>query len=124
MRPELVENIILLILTALLTGLVGPYILKRIDEQRDVRQRDINERNERERKIFEAEIARQSKIIDSQAVLLNDISQIIWELQYLMLGITYYAIENNQVLYMATVEKYEAESWGLYWTPETRPDVK
>lgn len=113
MVENMVEGTVLLILTALLTGIVAPYILRRIDEQREARQREIDERNERERKIFEAEISRQSKIIDSQALLLEDISQIIWEFQYLMLGITYYATENNQALYMASVQKYEVESWRL-----------
>jgi lipopolysaccharide export LptBFGC system permease protein LptF len=111
--PSLIESIILLALTALLTGFVVPYILKRIDEQRERQRQEVEERKLREQEIFEAELARQSKIIESQAILLENIAQIIWEFQSLACEVTYYFLENHRERYFAAVDKYDIESWKL-----------
>jgi hypothetical protein len=58
------EKIAILLLTALLTGFLVPYVLKRVDEAKSVQQ-----------KIFEADLARQAKIIEAQSKFLDDITE-------------------------------------------------
>lgn len=58
MNSDFIQNVVLLVLTAMLTGLVAPYMLKRIDEQRESKQREIDSRRMREQQLFEADRAR------------------------------------------------------------------
>jgi hypothetical protein len=52
--PNFVEKLMILVLTAILTGFLVPYILTRVDAAKS-----------KEQKLFEAEVARQAKLIDS-----------------------------------------------------------
>lgn len=69
------EKIILLVLTALITGFGIPYVLKRVEQ-----------RKLREQKKFEDDLARQGKIIEAQSKLLGDLSQLLWKWRYLAEG--------------------------------------
>src|SRR5690348_5015161 len=73
------EKYTLLLSTAGLTGLLVPYILKVIDN-----------RKQREQKQYEAELTRQSKIIDAQVQLMERLSDALWEYQLLAITVTYY----------------------------------
>jgi hypothetical protein len=89
------ENILTLATTATLTGFLIPYIFKRIDQ-----------RKLREQKEFEAEIALQAKIIESQVHLLEDMAQYLWEYQLAAIEVSYYDPTGQQKLYASAVEKY------------------
>ncbi len=100
MISDFTEKISLLLLTTTLSGLLIPYLLKKRDE-----------RKLREQKLFEAELARQGKIIDAQAKLLEDLAQLLWGMQLLALELPYYVLENSQDRYHAAATKYDIESW-------------
>ena len=78
-RNPFVQNIVLLLLTALLTGLLVPYLLKVVDDRKSTRQKER-----------EAALARQAKIIDAQSQLLDDLTQQLWRWRYLCIRLTYY----------------------------------
>ena len=54
LSQDFLEKVVILLLTAFLTGLLIPYVLKRVDEAKS-----------KEQKILEATLARQAKIIDA-----------------------------------------------------------
>lgn len=100
MSPEFRENVLLLLISAVLTGIVIPIVLKIRDD-----------RKFREQKIFEAELARQVKVIDAQAAFLETFSSLLCEYQFLALSVAYYFLENNWERYVAASDTYDAKSW-------------
>jgi len=97
-----IEKIILLILTALITGFGIPYVLKRVEE-----------RKLREQKKSEAELARQGKIIEAQDKLLDDLSSILWKWRYLAKKVVYYGAEENTERYEIARKQYDEEVWDI-----------
>lgn len=95
------EKVILLVLTAMVTGLGVPYILRRIEERRH-----------REQKRFEAELARQNNIITAQAKLLEDLSRIVWRWRYLAKQVCYYA-GDNAARYETAKQQYDEGVWDI-----------
>ena len=67
-RNPFVQNVVLLLLTALLTGLLVPYVLNIADDRKSPRQKER-----------EAALARQAKIIDAQSAFLDDPSRQLGE---------------------------------------------
>jgi len=102
MSPEFRENVMLLLISAVLTGIVIPIVLKIRDD-----------RKFREQKIFEAELARQGKVIDAQAAFLETFSGLLCEYQFLALSVAYYFLENNRERYVAASVEYDAKSWDF-----------
>lgn len=100
--PAFFEKIILLILTALITGFGIPYVLKRIEE-----------RKLREQKKFEADLARQGKIIDAQAKLLDDLSQLLWKWRYLAKKVVYYGAQENTERFELARKQYDEAVWDI-----------
>lgn len=98
-----VQNLLLLLATAALTGLLVPLIKGRIDD-----------RKYREQKIFESELARQSKVIEAQAKFLDDLSGLLWGFLLLSLEVTYYAERGDWEKFRAATEKYDAEGWEYF----------
>jgi len=101
--PEFLENIILLALTAIVTSFLIPYILKRIEE-----------RKLKEQTRFEAELARQSKVIDSQVQLLETLAQLLWEYQLFAIEVSYFDPVDQRELYATAVKKYQETAGGLF----------
>jgi RNAse (barnase) inhibitor barstar len=97
-----VEKIILLLLAALVSGFGIPYVLK-IIEQRKLR----------EQKKFEADLARQAKIIESQSKLLDDLSQLLWKWRYLAKKVVYYGAQENTERYNVARKQYEEYIWDI-----------
>jgi RNAse (barnase) inhibitor barstar len=75
----------LLAATALLTGFLVPVIKSQLDD-----------RKLRQQKVFESELARQSKVIESQAKLLDDLSDLLWGFLLLSLAVTFYATHESK----------------------------
>lgn len=98
------EKIILLLLTAAITGFGIPYILKRIEE-----------RKLREQKKFEADLSRQEKIIDAQSKLLDDLSQLLWKWRYLAKKVVYYGAlgKTERERYDLARKQYDESSWDI-----------
>jgi len=99
---DFIENVAILLLTAGLTGVIVPLIFRLIDERRN-----------REQKIFEAELLRQSQIIDAQVKLLEDLSSLLWEYQLLLIAVPYYRQFPERDLYPAALKAYEENAGKL-----------
>ena len=102
LNQDFVEKIILLVLTALITGFGIPYVLKRVEE-----------RKLREQKKFEAGLVRQGKIIDAQAKLLDDLSQLLLKWRYLAKKVVYYGAQQNTEHYSLAKKQYEENVWDI-----------
>jgi RNAse (barnase) inhibitor barstar len=96
------ERVFFLLLTALLTGLGIPYILKRVEE-----------RKLREQKKFEADLSRQGKIIEAQSQLLDELSQVLWKWRYLAKKVVYYGAQENAERYNIARKQYEESIWDI-----------
>jgi hypothetical protein len=103
LNNEFVQQLILLGLTAALTGLLVPYILKSIDDRRARAQRERD-----------AQVARQSKIIEAQSKFLDDISDYLWKWRYLSTKLAYYGWKNMKEKYAQSQQAYDDESWDLF----------
>jgi hypothetical protein len=66
------ENLILLLIAISLTGFLIPLLLKRIDAHREDSQTRM-----------QAELARQDKVIDAQAAVLDTLAGLLWDYQRL-----------------------------------------
>ena len=77
--PPLVQGLILLAATALVSGLLAPYIVNRIQVA-----------NQQRLKTYEADLARQSKIIEQQEALIQRLSSLLWEFQLVLIAPIYY----------------------------------
>ena len=58
LTPEFFQNVILLVLTVAFTGLLAPYVLKKVDERKSRELLRLDEVRHREQKLFEAELVR------------------------------------------------------------------
>jgi len=92
LTPEFLQNVILLVLTGAFTGLLAPYILKKVDERKSRELARLDEDRHQRQKQFEADLARQGKIIDSQALLLDTLSNLVWKFQLNAIDVSYYHI--------------------------------
>ncbi len=108
------EKSILLLVTALLTGLLVPYLLKKIDGRKLRAQKESDERKFREQKVFEAELARQNKIIEAQSKFLDDISQMLWKWRYMCVKVAYYGSDLNQEKYLLARKEFDDNIWSLF----------
>lgn len=96
------EKVLFLLLTALVTGFGIPYVLKTIED-----------RKFREQKKFEADLARQNKIIESQSKLLDDLSQLLWRWRYLAKKVVYYGAQQNKERYKTARQEYDENIWDI-----------
>jgi hypothetical protein len=96
------EKIILLVLTALITGFGIPYVLKRVEESKL-----------REQKKFEADLVRQGKIIEAQSKLLDGLSQLLWKWRYLAKKVVYYGAQGNRERYDLVRKQYDESVWDI-----------
>ena len=99
---EFIQNVIVLLITALLSGFLIPYILKMVDDSKSQR-----------RKITEAELQRQEKIIEAQSKLLDDITRLLWQWRYLSIKLTYYGGQNQGDSYTQARQQYDVNVWDI-----------
>ena len=93
------EKIVLLVAAAGLSGLLVPVITAKIANTRL-----------QEQKLFEAELARQTKVIDAQVQLLEQLAELLWEYQLLAIDVSYYHFAKDQNLYTTASKKYEEKA--------------
>jgi hypothetical protein len=99
---ELIRNIILLCVGAILTGIGVPMVKAVMDWRSAKRQ-----------KILESELARQKEIIDSQIKFLSDFSELVWKMVFEVFKVSYaYAWESKE-LQQKTYTAYGPISWEL-----------
>jgi hypothetical protein len=97
------QALFLLVVTAGLTGLLVPLVKARVDD-----------RKFREQKIFESDLARQGKVIDAQAALLESLSDLLWSFLLLSIGVTYYAMQGDKAKLKAAWATYDTEAWSYF----------
>jgi hypothetical protein len=99
---KFVQNLVLLGITALLTGLVVPYVLRVVDYRKTIQQKQR-----------EAELARQAKLIDAQAKLLDDLTSLLWRWRYISMKVTYYGSSGIEEQYEAAWREYDESIWEV-----------
>src|SRR5262245_14161307 len=99
---DFLEKVVILLVTALLTGLLAPYVLKRVDEAKSVQQ-----------KILDADLARQAKVIEAQSKFLDDITETLWNWRYLSMKVAYYGMGDEGPSYTAARKDYELHIWDV-----------
>ena len=102
MKPtqEFWEKATLLLVTALLTGLLIPFVLKSIDESRAAEQR----RND-------ADLSRQAKLIDAQSKYLEELADTLWRWRYLSMKVVYSREPHQAAEHESAVREYKAGIW-------------
>lgn len=98
---DFIEKSLLLLLTALLTGILVPYINAK-----------INDRKLRNQKLFEAEIISQNKLIESQNDLLIQLEMLAHQFHQLIVSVAWYKVgEPNEERYNTNRNEYEKHYW-------------
>jgi hypothetical protein len=97
--PAFLEKVVLLLITAALTGVLVPAIAGWLSEARF-----------REQKVFEAELQRQRDILSAQSELLKSLSKLSWEFQLMNIDVSFYKLNKNKIAYSRAVEKYQSKA--------------
>jgi hypothetical protein len=93
---DFLGKLVLFALAALVTGFAIPMILKQITARKLETQ-----------KRFEADLARQGKVIEAQVELLESLSQFLWEFQLSAIAVSYYHALTDKALYETALKKYD-----------------
>ena len=103
-RPSssFIDSVILILITAIISGLLIPIIKSNMDQ-----------RKYREQKKFEQELYRQGKRIEAQAKLLEDLNDLLWEFQLLSLEPASFRLQGDQENGEDSSKKYREEALGL-----------
>jgi hypothetical protein len=89
------QSLILLGTTAALSGFLIPFILNRVQIQ-----------NQKRQKQFDADLARQTKVIEEQVALIESLSNTLWEFQLALVAPLYYG--------QWSTSKLQANETGAY----------
>jgi hypothetical protein len=84
----------------LIGGLFGPILQAEIETKGNLAKTNL-----------EADLARQSKLIDAQAKFLDDISRYLWEWRYLSIRVAYYGSHNKSDVYESAWKEYDKDIW-------------
>jgi hypothetical protein len=99
---------------ALLTGLMAPWFLRRVDEQRSIRDRERDARRDEERRLQEAKLARQEKVIDTQWEVLQKVSELLWSWRYASMQVTVVSGQRDKATLDAALDKYSKSLWKIF----------
>lgn len=100
LSPDFFEKLLLLAITALVTGFFVPYVLRGIDESKSIEQKRLD-----------ADISRQTKLIDAQSRFLDETTEALWNWRYLSMKVAYNGAESRDEQYTLAVSGYEAGIW-------------
>jgi hypothetical protein len=100
--PDLTEKLVLLVVTAALSGFTIPFVLKQVENRR---ARELKDRD--------AALVRQGKIIDAQEQTLNELSKLLWDWRYSAMRVTYYGSLGDTARFDAARDSYTDEVWRL-----------
>jgi len=99
---EFLEKAFLLMIGAALTGLLVPVVKARLDES-----------GARRKTLLEAELARQTALIDSQIKLLNQFSDAAWKFLFTVFRVSYTQAWEDEKAQRAAIDEYDPRSWEL-----------
>jgi F0F1-type ATP synthase membrane subunit b/b' len=102
MDRAFLQQIVLLLLAALVSGFGIPLVMKVVEDRKLIKQKQ-----------FEADLARQEKLIAAQSKLLDDLTQILWKWRYLAKSVVYYRSRNDKERYDDAKKQYEEIVWNL-----------
>ena len=100
MWQECVKDTLVVVITAVVSGLTVPYILQRIESRKTVEE-------QRRAEILQ----RQKALIDAQAAFLDRFNDLLWEWRYLSVKLSYYGITPGE-LYESAKKDYAKDIWG------------
>lgn len=100
--PDFLGKLVLLVVGALITGLGLPWVLRTIDSNK-----------QRQQKVFESDLARQTKLIDAQSALLDALTKVVWTWRYLAKEVVYYGAVGDTERYNKARATYEERVWHL-----------
>lgn len=107
---SLAENLVLLAVTAVLTGFLVPFIKGIIDQRKLLEQ-----------KHFEADLARQNKVIESQGALLDRLTDLLWGQILRTVEVQYRAFHGELQAFEEAWKRYDEASWSFFLN--TRAEV-
>ena len=99
---DFAEKVLILLVTAALTGFLVPYVVKRIDENKAIEQKRL-----------EADTSRQAKIIEAQSEFLDETTETLWRWRYLSMKVAFNGLEQREDQYAVSVKEYEAGIWDV-----------
>jgi hypothetical protein len=115
---EFIENVALLIIGAVLTGILVPGLKLILDYINFRKQRLFEHELGRSRILFEGRLQRQKSLTEAQTAFLEAMSQLLWEFHALIAKVSYYGKmreEDNSYAakYEEAVGSYEERLWEL-----------
>lgn len=84
--PAFVGNLIIVLITAALI----PLIFRFIDDRKAARQRTEDGLRQRKQMVFEADLSRQSKVLEAQVLFLEQLAELLWKYQLVGIAVSYY----------------------------------
>jgi hypothetical protein len=107
------QSALLLLLTALLTGLLVPVVKGVVDDRKLKQQKRFDDARLRAQTEFEASLSRQGKILEAQAQLLQDLADVLWAYLSLVIKVSYYGMLGKKEEHQRAFEEYDEQSWNL-----------
>lgn len=85
------------------------------EELRKEKRLRINEVHKlREQKKIDTNLIQKNKVVEEQISLLENLSNSLWELQFLSLAVSYYKVHDDQKRFELAVKDYKEKSWKLF----------
>jgi hypothetical protein len=108
-KETFIENVILLIITAIVADFLVPRVKARLDQDKFERE-----------KRFEDDLARSAKLREDRIKLLDELESQLWEYQFLLLEPSYYVLRNNEAGFKRTFQQYDDKASPLLSTISAR----
>jgi hypothetical protein len=99
-EEKLLLAVIPILVTAVLAGLIVPLVLRIVEARKAVSM-----------KRFEAELARQAKVIEAQAALLDNITEAMWTWRYQLMRVTYAGAQQSDEALNVAWRAYDEKMW-------------
>jgi len=94
------DSLILLAATAIVSGFLVPFVLKRIDSQREAQAKDRDLKR-----------VRRDRLIDAQVAFLDRLTETLWSWRYLVMRITYYGGIADEQGFEKARQAYNEKFW-------------
>lgn len=107
--PAFVGNLIIVLVTAALI----PLIFRFVDDRKAARQRTEDDLRQRKQMVFEADLSRQSKVLEAQVRFLEQLAELLWKYQLMAIDVSYYHQFDLGDQYQEATKQYLAEAGEL-----------
>ena len=97
-----VEKIILLVITAILTGILVPVIKARIDKN-----------TSDSKKLLEESLKRQVQVMDARATSIKELASLLWQYYSLAKRVAYAGANELKDELQVAFQKYESDGWDV-----------